>query len=1298
MKIFWETQCWAGSSIVPSGITCLTWMPHAPKVHAGNPSHITAFHGNQPSDTRGFLAVGTESGVVGVTVTDTADESAFEEHDLSRRYNYNLRGHHSRIQRCAWNATMTKLASCDVNGIIYVWVPNDERWSVELVNDRGLKVRDFNWSPNGTAALILYEDNFVLIGSSNGQRIWSNTFLYQVNCGAWAPTSKELVLGLENGQIQVFTEQGTLITERQLLQVAIQRVAFSPLREDAESKWTLAVVSATDQILFINTFYEVELRSWQSCDPIKLVQWSSCGNMLAVVCKTGNIIILNTEGRPIHSFVPPIQIHEDAISFTWAHDDEAVIVASGGSLAIGRVRAGVPALSELIAYQTWLSLGRTARDVDRLGLPQRSCNIIRRFDRHIIRCRIPSYERMCRFVCEPTFYRWYCTIVPVPKKNFHYMLCLEHLGGLIPILLGRQINRVIPQFVISLPPSTAFSVPGYSRGRFAVQAGEHQVGQSWEYASNGNPNLPIRNSAFTSDLEVAPAPTVDDPAESGFASTVGMEFCSMEEALTLHQGTTAASRNTVWRRSKRRIKKFVSKRLTPRSPKASRMLCQVRSNVWCTRFKITSPGIRDLPHSLAQVVYKTSVLHLQPRQMTISLCDLRPLTKTLPLDAADVQHPTNNNPLLAAARRHRSADSSPAVQRHAHRSSGRNATVEEANERQALATGAEQTVGQGVVSPVDAVQPPLPLLIENPVVQFAPQQRMTYAETRARLRERRPIQRIPVGQGGGAAAGPIAAAQNAAAATGRNNQGNRTRRSALRYFRRQPAEQPPAPPAAPAPNNPEAQRAQQRALELAAGIDEDEEAALIGTAQQVAPPPAERHVRFCETAADNLGAAAATPPTPRNEPEDPMEAELMEEERRLYATVLAEFRGLCAAVGDHVTKMRTLATELELSQSQIAASSSSGPQGMPTTRPRRAPKLGTNRNVEVEDNDTIPSPSTVGCWQNRVDSLDFIDDDNENGGTGEIDHNAFNRTPTEERQLLIPAAAPAAPQRAVPPTANGRKQRATSRMLDHALIDRLATLAADLRLTKRSTKSSRSAEPPASAPLAATSEIEPTDDEADERETADLQPLISAVNGAESGANGQNDSSACPPSVDEMRQQFRHIARQLAQIEEALRPADMFVDLQQRVQRLKSTLGESTHAADLIEPSRGFVHGGRPSTGSQSARSASSAAPLFLDDGELLEVQSERGASPSSLLPPYDTIRMSNKTPFWNEDSQVYQLDFGGRVTQESAKNFQIEHDFEQVMQFGRIENGAYTLDFCSPLSAVQAFGIALASITQRLK
>lgn len=40
---------------------------------------------------------------------------------------------------------------------------------------------------------------------------------------------------------------------------------------------------------------------------------------------------------------------------------------------------------------------------------------------------------------------------------------------------------------------------------------------------------------------------------------------------------------------------------------------------------------------------------------------------------------------------------------------------------------------------------------------------------------------------------------------------------------------------------------------------------------------------------------------------------------------------------------------------------------------------------------------------------------------------------------------------------------------------------------------------------------------------------------------------------------------------------------------------------------------------------------------------------------------LTNKAPLWNEHSQVYQLDFGGRVTQESAKNFQIEFKGKQV-------------------------------------
>lgn len=38
-------------------------------------------------------------------------------------------------------------------------------------------------------------------------------------------------------------------------------------------------------------------------------------------------------------------------------------------------------------------------------------------------------------------------------------------------------------------------------------------------------------------------------------------------------------------------------------------------------------------------------------------------------------------------------------------------------------------------------------------------------------------------------------------------------------------------------------------------------------------------------------------------------------------------------------------------------------------------------------------------------------------------------------------------------------------------------------------------------------------------------------------------------------------------------------------------------------------------------------------------------------------IELHNKTPAWNDDTQSYVLNFHGRVTQASVKNFQIVHD-----------------------------------------
>ena len=46
-------------------------------------------------------------------------------------------------------------------------------------------------------------------------------------------------------------------------------------------------------------------------------------------------------------------------------------------------------------------------------------------------------------------------------------------------------------------------------------------------------------------------------------------------------------------------------------------------------------------------------------------------------------------------------------------------------------------------------------------------------------------------------------------------------------------------------------------------------------------------------------------------------------------------------------------------------------------------------------------------------------------------------------------------------------------------------------------------------------------------------------------------------------------------------------------------------------------------------------------------------------------IELHNKTPVWNEETQSYVLNFHGRVTQASVKNFQIVHDSDGKSNFG---------------------------------
>ncbi|KAG9350249.1 hypothetical protein JZ751_026603 [Albula glossodonta] len=76
------------------------------------------------------------------------------------------------------------------------------------------------------------------------------------------------------------------------------------------------------------------------------------------------------------------------------------------------------------------------------------------------------------------------------------------------------------------------------------------------------------------------------------------------------------------------------------------------------------------------------------------------------------------------------------------------------------------------------------------------------------------------------------------------------------------------------------------------------------------------------------------------------------------------------------------------------------------------------------------------------------------------------------------------------------------------------------------------------------------------------------------------------------------------------------------------------------------------------------------------------------------------RSPTWNDQTQSYVLNFHGRVTQASVKNFQIVHPDNVdyiVMQFGRVAEDVFSMDYSFPLCALQAFAIALSSFDGKL-
>jgi hypothetical protein len=89
--------------------------------------------------------------------------------------------------------------------------------------------------------------------------------------------------------------------------------------------------------------------------------------------------------------------------------------------------------------------------------------------------------------------------------------------------------------------------------------------------------------------------------------------------------------------------------------------------------------------------------------------------------------------------------------------------------------------------------------------------------------------------------------------------------------------------------------------------------------------------------------------------------------------------------------------------------------------------------------------------------------------------------------------------------------------------------------------------------------------------------------------------------------------------------------------------------------------------------------------------------------PPDDfgLIALQNRPPWWNVELGSFVLNFGGRVSVASVKNFQLCDRSDQdyiMLQFGRIQGRhSFTMDFQYPLTGIQAFAIAISSLQSKI-
>ncbi|XP_055981840.1 tubby-related protein 4 isoform X2 [Sorex fumeus] len=635
-----------------SNILCLSWKGRVPKSEKEKPVCRRRYY------EEGWLATGNGRGVVGVTFTSS---HCRRDRNTPQRINFNLRGHNSEVVLVRWNEPYQKLATCDADGGIFVWIQYEGRWSVELVNDRGAQVSDFTWSHDGTQALISYRDGFVLVGSVSGQRHWSSEINLesQITCGIWTPDDQQVLFGTADGQVIVMDCHGRMLAHVLLhesdgiLSMSWNYPAFlvedssesdtdsddySP-PQDGPAAYPIPVQNIKPLLTVSFTSGDISLMSnYDDLSPTVIrsglkevvAQWCTQGDLLAVagmekqtqlgdlpngpLLKSAMVKFYNVRGE--HIFTLDTLVQRPIISICWGHRDSRLLMASGPALYVVRVEHRVSSL-QLLCQQAIASALREDKDVSKLALPPRLCSYLSTAFIPTIKPPIPDPNNMRDFVSYPSAgnERLHCTMKRTeddPEVGGPcYTLYLEYLGGLVPILKGRRISKLRPEFVIMDPRTDSKSDEIYGNSLISTVVDSCNCSDSSDIELSDD--WAAKKSPKVSRASKSPKlPRINIEARKSPKLSRAAQELSRSPRLPMRKPSIGSPSLT--------RREFPFEDITQHN-----YLAQVTSNIWGTKFKIVGLAA-FLPTNLGAVIYKTSLLHLQPRQMTIYLPEVRKIS------------------------------------------------------------------------------------------------------------------------------------------------------------------------------------------------------------------------------------------------------------------------------------------------------------------------------------------------------------------------------------------------------------------------------------------------------------------------------------------------------------------------------------------------------------------------------------------------------------------------------------------------------------------------------------------------